>query len=182
MEERCKCIIDSCKKIKSDNPIEIFNSIASKECVRIHGPEHHILDGAAILCAYYNVTKAIDLDECLIEMVNRGMKMPGAICGHWGVCGAVSSIGAALSIIDKTTPLSSDESWSKHMEYTSKALSQLAKVGGPRCCKRDAYLALLTAIDFINEYYHIHLKKTDITCIYSPYNQQCIKGRCPFYK
>ena len=28
----------------------------------------------------------------------------------WGICGAVSSVGAALSIIDGTTPLSTDYS------------------------------------------------------------------------
>ena len=69
--------------------------------------------------------------------------MPGATCGMWGVCGAVSSMGAALSIIDGTGPLSSDDSWGKHMEFTSKALGSLAKVGGPRCCKRDAFLKVI---------------------------------------
>ena len=28
-----------------------------------------------------------------IELVKRGLQMPGATCGMWGVCGAVSSMG-----------------------------------------------------------------------------------------
>lgn len=181
MEERAKKIIDVCLQEKDTNPIEIFNNIAQKEFVRIHGPEHHILDGAALLTAYFNAGGNINLKASLEELVNRGMKMPGAICGMWGVCGAVSSMGAALSIIDGTGPLSSDESWGKHMEFTSKALSRLSEVGGPRCCKRDAFLAFQKAIEFVNENYDVKLDVNTIECIYSLKNEQCIKERCPFY-
>ena len=54
MEERVKKIIEACTLEKSKNPIDIFNNIAHKEFVRILGPEHHILDGACILTAFYN--------------------------------------------------------------------------------------------------------------------------------
>lgn len=181
MEERAKKIIDVCLQEKDTNPIKIFNNIAQKEFVRMHGPEHHILDGAALLTAYFNAGGNINLKASLEELVNRGMKMPGAICGMWGVCGAVSSMGAALSIIDGTGPLSSDESWGKHMEFTSKALSRLSEVGGPRCCKRDAFLAFQKAIEFVNENYDVKLDVNTIECIYSLKNEQCIKERCPFY-
>ncbi len=181
MEERAKKIIDVCLQEKDTNPIKIFNNIAQKEFVRMHGPEHHILDGAALLTAYFNAGGNINLKASLEELMNRGMKMPGAICGMWGVCGAVSSMGAALSIIDGTGPLSSDESWGKHMEFTSKALSRLSEVGGPRCCKRDAFLAFQKAIEFVNENYDVKLDVNTIECIYSLKNEQCIKERCPFY-
>ena len=108
--------------------------------------------------------------------------MPGATCGMWGVCGAVSSVGAALSIIDQTGPLSADASWGKHMEYTSKALYSLSQVGGPRCCKRDAYLSFQKVIEFINETYDVKLESTPIECDFSEKNEQCIKVKCPFYK
>ena len=143
MEERAKKIIEACLKESSKNPIDIFYNIAQMDFVRIHGPEHHILDGATILTAFYNAGGEIDLQNSLMELMKRGLQMPGATCGMWGVCGAVSSMGAALSIIDGTGPLSSDDSWGKHMEFTSKALGSLAKVGGPRCCKRDAFLKVI---------------------------------------
>lgn len=108
--------------------------------------------------------------------------MPGATCGMWGVCGAVSSMGAALSIIDGTGPLSSDDSWGKHMEFTSKALCSLSKVGGPRCCKRDAFLTFQKAIEYVNENYNVKLESSRIECSFSEKNEQCIKEKCPFYK
>ena len=181
MEERAKKIVEACFQEKSTNPIEIFYSIADKEFVRIHGPEHHILDGAALLTAFFNAGGKIDLQESLNELMKRGLQMPGATCGMWGVCGAVSSMGAALSIIDKTGPLSSDESWGKHMEFTSSALYSLSQVGGPRCCKRDAFLSFQKAIEFINKNYAVELKSDKIECSFSEKNEQCIRGKCPFY-
>lgn len=181
VEERAKKIIQACIKEKSHNPIEIFNEIAKMDFVRIHGPEHHILDGAALLTAYFNVGGDIDLEKSLEELMNRGLKMPGATCGMWGVCGAVSSMGAALSIIDGTGPLSSDASWGKHMEFTSKALFSLSQVGGPRCCKRDAFLSFQKAIKYINENYNVKLENSFIECGFSEKNEQCIKNKCPFY-
>ena len=96
MEERANKIIDMCLKQTSANPFEIFSAIAQADFIRIHGPEHHILDGAALLTAFYNAGGSIDLADSLNELAKRGLQMPGAICGMWGVCGAVSSMGAAL--------------------------------------------------------------------------------------
>ena len=182
MEERSKKIIEACLKESSKNPIEIFYNIAQMDFVRIHGPEHHILDGAAILTAFYNAGGEIDLQNSLTELMKRGLQMPGATCGMWGVCGAVSSMGAALSIIDGTGPLSADDSWGKHMEFTSKALGSLAQVGGPRCCKRDAFLSFQKAIEHINENYNVQMESSRIECYFSDKNEQCIKEKCPFYK
>ena len=182
MEERAKRIVEVCMQEKCRNPIEIFNNIALKNFIRIHGPEHHILDGAALLTAFYNAGGKIELSISLNELMKRGLQMPGATCGMWGVCGAVTSMGAALSIIDQTGPLSADDSWGRHMEFTSKALAGLSKVGGPRCCKRDAFICFQSAIEHINEHYEVKLEGSNIECCFSEKNEQCIKERCPFYK
>ena len=182
MEERAKKIVEACLQERSKNPLDIFYNIAQKDFVRIHGPEHHVLDGAALLTAFYNASGQIDLQTSLNELMKRGLQMPGAICGMWGVCGAVSSMGAALSIIDGTGPLSLDSSWGKHMEFTSKALCSLSQIGGPRCCKRDAFLSFQKAIEYINENYNVELESSRIECCFSEKNEQCIKERCPFYK
>lgn len=47
MEERAKKIIEACLKKSSKNPVDIFYSIAQMDFVRIHGPEHHVLDGSS---------------------------------------------------------------------------------------------------------------------------------------
>ena len=182
MENRVKNIVEACMQEKGKNPVDIFYNIAHKDFVRIHGPEHHVLDGAALLTAFYNAGGKINLSESLNELMRRGLQMPGATCGMWGVCGAVSSMGAALSIIDGTGPLSCDDSWGKHMEFTSKALLSLSKVGGPRCCKRDAFLSFQEAIRYINENYDVELQSNKMECDFSEKNEQCIKAECPFYK
>ncbi len=182
MEKRAEKIIELCLLEKSKNPIEIFINIARNDFIRIHGPEHHILDGSALLTAFYNAGGEINLQESLREMMNRGLQMPGAACGMWGVCGAVSSMGAALSIIDGTGPLSTDASWGKHMQFTSDALKRLSEIGGPRCCKRDAYLAFEEAIKYINTNFDIHIEASEISCLFYEANEQCIKNRCPYYK
>lgn len=182
MEERVHHIIEACLKEKSQDPIEIFFKIAQEDFIRIHGPEHHILDGAALLTAFYNAGGQIDLQKSLEECARRGLQMPGATCGMWGVCGAVCSMGAALSIIDGTGPLTTDSSWGKHMEMTSDALKSLSQIGGPRCCKRDAFLSFQKAIDYINNNYDVQLPKHAIECTFSHLNQQCLHDRCPFYK
>lgn len=181
MEERVKNIVDACLREKSRDPVAIFRRIAQSDAVRIHGPEHHVLDGAALLTAFYNAGGSIDLPAALQEMVKRGLQMPGATCGLWGVCGAVSSMGAALSIIDGTGPLTTDESWGKHMTFTADALHSLAQVGGPRCCKRDAFLSFQKAVDYINAHYDVQLERSEIVCSFSQRNEQCIRERCPFY-
>lgn len=73
MEERAKNIVDACMQEKSKNPVEIFYNIAHNEYVRIHGPEHHILDGASLLTAFYNAGGNIDLQDSLNELMKRGL-------------------------------------------------------------------------------------------------------------
>ena len=182
MEERCKKIIEACLQEKSKSPIDIFCNIAQMDFVRMHGPEHHVLDGVALLTAFFNAGGKIDLQDSLNELMKRGLQMPGATCGMWGVCGAVSSMGAVLSIIDGTGPLSCDASWGKHMEFTSKVLGSLSEVGGPRCCKRDAFLSFQKAIQYVNDNYDVELQNERIECCFSNKNEQCIKEKCPFYK
>ena len=46
------------------------------------------------MTAFYNAGGKIELQTSLNELVKRGLQMPGATCGMWGVCGAVSSLGA----------------------------------------------------------------------------------------
>ena len=180
LQQRAELIIAECKTISGTNPYEIFHAVAKNDFVNIHGPEHHILDGACILTAFYNAGGDIDLEAALQKLMKEGLRMPGAACGLWGVCGAVTSIGAALAIIDDTGPLSTED-WGSHMEYTSAALARLAKTGGPRCCKRDAFASMEQAVEYIQKRYSITLDMPPIKCDFSPLNAQCIGKRCPYH-
>ena len=181
VEEKAGKIIQDIQKEKGINPVKIFKNIAGKDYINIHGPEHHVLDEACILTAYYNAGGSIDLAAALDQLLREGLRMPGAMCGLWGVCGAVTSVGAALSIIDGTGPLSEDGTWGDHMSFTANAIGALGKINGPRCCKRDAMIAFAHAVEYINAHYDVSLEYEPQLCEFSGQNKQCIKDRCPFY-
>lgn len=179
--EKAELIIRDMKKETDINPVKIFKNIARNDYVNMHGPEHHILDGACILVAYKNAGGDIDLDEALEKIMHEGLRMPGAMCGLWGVCGAITSVGAALSIIDGTGPLSTDGTWGEHMKFTSNAIGELGRINGPRCCKRDAMVAFKNGIEYVNANYSVNMELEEIKCEYSEMNAQCIKERCPYF-
>lgn len=86
-----------------------------------------------------------------------------------------------ISIISGATPLK-NEPWGLANKMTSKALDAIGSIGGPRCCKRDSYIAIISAIDYVAENFNIQMEKSVIKCIHSDKNNQCIKARCPFYE
>lgn len=174
-------IIDICLGEKSQNPFTIIEKMMSQPFCHMHGPEHHVMVGAALLTAYKNAGGEIDLPSALLEIMNRGKSVPGGACGFWGACGAGISTGMFISIVTKSTPLET-ETFGQANQMTAKALAAIGRIGGPRCCKRDAYLSLLSAIAFVKETMHIELEKSQVICTRSAQNNQCIKERCPFYR
>lgn len=86
-----------------------------------------------------------------------------------------------ISIISGATPLK-NEPWGLANKMTSKALDAIGSIGGPRCCKRDSYIAIISVIDYVAENFNIQMEKSVIKCIHSDKNNQCIKERCPFYE
>ncbi len=180
LEERAQLIIEACLSNKSNDPVKIFREIANKDFVRMHGPEHHILDGACILTAYHNAGGNIDLDSSLEKVLTEGLRMPAGACGMWGVCGAVTSVGVAMWLIDRTRNVDAAILWGTRMSATSNAVQAMGELGGPRCCKRDGFIALTEAIKYINENYEVQLPLTDIKCGFFGRNDQCIKSRCPY--
>lgn len=174
-------LIGLCLGSTSKNPIEIMNSMMTQPFCHMHGPEHHVMVGAALLTAYRNAGGEINLHQSLIEMMNRGKSVPGGACGFWGACGAGISTGMFVSIISKSTPLTV-ESFGLSNLMTSNALERIGTIGGPRCCKRDSFLSILAAIDFVQEHFGIEMERQEIICDYAAQNNQCIGMRCPFSK
>lgn len=174
-------IIGMCLSEKGKNPIGILEKMMSLPFCHMHGPEHHVMVGAALLTAYRNVGGNIDLKKALSEMYSRGKNVPGGVCGFWGACGAGISTGVYMSIVTKATPLSGEE-WGFANQMTACSLQKIGSVGGPRCCKRDSYLAVLEAVHFTEEKLGIRMECQGIVCSRSEQNNQCINDRCPFYK
>ncbi len=172
-------ILDLCRNESSKNPVEIMEKMMGQPFCHMHGPEHHVMVGCALLTAYKNAGGEIDLETALAEMYNRGKSVPGGACGFWGACGAGISAGIFVSVISGSTPLA-EEPFALSHKMTSKALEQIGKVGGPRCCKRDSFLSILSAIDFVKENFAVTMEKSEVVCRYAGNNNQCIGKRCPF--
>ncbi len=172
-------IIAVCIAEDSKNPIKIFQKLTSLPFCHMHGPEHHIIVGASLLTAYKNAGGNIDLAKSLIELQTRAKKVPGGACGFWGACGAGISAGMFVSIITGATPLS-NESWGLSNRMTARALNAIGEIGGPRCCKRDSYIALREGALFIKDELGIEMELGEIKCIHRLKNNQCIGARCPF--
>lgn len=163
----------------SKDPIAIIEKMMAQPFCHMHGPEHHIMVGMALLTAYKNAGGDIDLEPALREMRNRGKAVPGGACGFWGACGAGISSGMFVSIISGSTPLGNENFGLSH-KMTARSLNAIGEIGGPRCCKRDSFLSIRNAIDFVAENFGIQMEKSEIVCHYLGQNNQCIGKRCPF--
>ncbi len=172
-------IVGLCLGTDSKDPVEIIRAMMDMPFCHMHGPEHHVMVGAALLTAYRNAGGDIDLEKALGEMTSRGKNVPGGACGFWGACGAGISSGMFVSIISSSTPLTVEPFALSH-KMTAASLEAIGEVGGPRCCKRDSFLSILTAIDFVEEHFGIRMGRPEVVCGYSAQNNQCIGKRCPF--
>ena len=140
-----------CMRETSRNPIDILEIMMSQPFCHMHGPEHHVLVGAALLTAYNNClpdSAKVDMESALAVVMERGRQVPGGACGYMGACGASISTGIFMSVITQNTPFST-ETWRLCTLCTARALEQVALNGGPRCCKRDSYVSILGAVDFV---------------------------------
>ena len=186
-------ILEECLTSKEKDPIVIMQKLMEDPYIYMHGPEHHVMVGAALITAYKNCGGFRErggqvpqeeqrvFESALEEMKARGREYPGGACGLWGCCGASVSTGIFMRIITKATPLTG-KSWKLSNQMTSRALGAIAELGGPRCCKRNSFTAAKEAVEFVKETLGIEMEIPDkIECSFSDENQQCLKKYCPYH-
>jgi len=164
------------------NPGRLATGIMKHPSVKMHGPEHHFLVPAVLLSAYYNqIGKRDQLKEKLKQAEKRSGFIPGGFCGSHGNCGAAVGTGIFMSLATGSTPLSTD-GWRQSNLITAESLLLVARHGGPRCCKRDTYISLDRAVDFIEQELKVSLEKEEhIRCEFSHLNKQCLLEDCQYY-
>ena len=171
-----------CNSSSSEDPLELALTLMRNPKVKMHGPEHHFLVPAVLLAAYYNSKKDPDEKATKIRMAKkRASQILGGFCGFYGDCGAAVGTGIFMSLITGATPLSVAE-WRLANLVTAKSLLSVAEHGGPRCCKRNTYLALLEAVDFLKENLGVTLKiNKKLECEFHDLNRECLGKNCPFH-
>lgn len=164
------------------DPIAIARTLMETPQVKMQGPEHHFMVPAVLLTAFYNVRGMRDEKVHKIEKARqRAELVKGGFCGTHGDCGAAVGTGIFVSLVTGATPLSKEE-WKLSNLVTAKSLETIALHGGPRCCKRNAFLAIQTAVDFSREHFGVVMPvKKPVLCTFSPSNKECRTKECPFF-
>ena len=171
-----------CSQSLSTAPMALAMQLMQSPLLKMHGPEHHFLVPAVLLCSYCNAT-GIPGDEKRrkIEIARRRAEdVKGGFCGFLGSCGAGMGTGMFISLITGATPLSRSE-WGLANLMTSESLRAIAERGGPRCCKRDTMLAIQSAASFVRARMRVDLDVSGARCMWSARNNECRKEECPFY-
>jgi hypothetical protein len=149
--------------------------------IKMHGPEHHFLVPAVLITAYYNKTGKPEMIPGKLKIAReRAKNVPGGACGFYGSCGTGLGTGLFMSIVLRTTPLSTDD-WTLSNLMTAEALYEIAMMGGPRCCKRTTFLALETATDFVRENLGVELERSEVVCSFFSRNKECKQTECKYF-
>ncbi len=172
-----------CAVSESKAPIATAVTLVKDQRIKMHGPEHHFLVPAVLISSYCNAAgrSREEKTRMLSSARARAADVKGGFCGTHGSCGAAVGTGIFVSIVTGATPLSRSE-WRLSNLMTSESLRAIAEKGGPRCCKRDSFLAILTARDFLARELSLDLPDEEpVMCDFHGLNRECLKEGCPFY-
>jgi len=171
-----------CTKTTETDPVRMAITLMQNPVVNMHGPEHHFLVPAVLLAAYCNITGQPDRKAKLIATAReRAGMIKGGSCGFMGDCGAAVGTGIFISLVTGATPLSHRE-WQQANLVVAKSLMTIALNGGPRCCKRNTFLAIQGAVAFAEENLGVKIPiDPKVTCQFYGMNKECRTTDCPFY-
>jgi hypothetical protein len=175
--ERC------CSSTDFVSPLALAMTLMKNPAVKMHGPEHHFLVAAVLLAAFHNRTNAEkgEVTEKIKEARKRAGEVKGGFCGFQGACGAAIGTGIFMSLVTGATPLSDRERKLSNL-ITAECLRVIAEKGGARCCKRESFLAIITAVEFVRREFGVVLPvEPPIPCAFTALNRECLRERCSFY-
>jgi hypothetical protein len=170
----------ACCSHAGSDPVALATALMRHPAVKMHGPEHHFLVPAALLATWASATGAADRAGLLAEARRRSGSVVGGSCGFHGACGSGVGVGIFASLSTGATPRSG-LSWGQANRATARALQTIGDVGGPRCCKRTSWLALLSGIRFAREELGVALSGRGPRCEFHQRNDDCLERECPFY-
>jgi hypothetical protein len=172
-----------CEVTRETDPIRIAVLLMKHPAIRMHGPEHHYLVSCVLLAALRNLGNFEVDNSALEKAVARGKRIPLGSCGLWGACGAAIGVGIAISVATKSS-WTADKERSLSMQATCEALSEIAKIGGPRCCKASTFAAIEAASKFLKQEFGVDF--TSLTsprpCCFKAINDECLGNKCPYFE
>lgn len=175
--------LDYFKRDEVKNAWELAEELMDIEGLPMHCPPHHFLMPAVLLTVLGKQQGISEeqLQKQLKEACKRSKNVLGGFCGFYGSCGAAVGTGIFMSVYTKSSP-GSGQTWSWCNETTGRALLKIASVEGPKCCKRNTYLALESVHESIREHLGEELAQPErVVCKYYPQNKECKREKCPYY-
>jgi MoaA/NifB/PqqE/SkfB family radical SAM enzyme/SAM-dependent methyltransferase len=180
-EDALTVIEHVCTTTSETDVIKLLDELHSHKKVPMHGPEHHALVPGVILAAYRNLGGAIS-DDDIRTGIKRGSVIPGGFCGYAGNCGAAVGVGIAFSLILESNPLKTSER-AAALTATATVLERISRLEAARCCQRESFIALTSAIELSESMLPIPLRSdAALICRQSRRNEECIKALCPVVK
>ena len=174
-------MIAICRDNACPDPVKLFRIMVRDDDIPMHGTIHHSIVPMALITSVWSVSGDFDLESYLREAIGRSSEVPPAICGLWGCCGSAIGVGIFESIMARTGPLSRGRSWGNCNRSTSDALASVSVVGGPRCCKRNAVLSIMSACESARVDLGVDLHPSAFSCTGHGRSKECIGSRCPFF-
>jgi hypothetical protein len=170
-----------CAQAETTDPWRLADGLMQSPLVKMHGPEHHFLVPAVLLTAAAEAAgRADEKPDLLAKARRRAEQVLGGFCGTHGACGAALGVGIAVAVWTGSTPLKVRE-WQLSNLATAAALTDIANQGGPRCCKRDTWLALAAAAAFFRTELGVTLAGPDtVVCPWHKLEGTCQGDTCPF--
>jgi hypothetical protein len=171
----------TCAAAGEADPIALAVRLMRHPSVKMHGPEHHFLVPAVLLAAWSNARGEPGRRAARVaEARRRTEPLCGGFCGIQGACGAGIGTGTFVAIATGATPVKGPERGLSN-RMTARALDVVSRTDGPRCCKRDSFLAILAAARFARAHLGVELPARGPTCEWSDANAECIGDACPFH-
>jgi hypothetical protein len=170
-----------CLRSDKTDPMALAVEIMSSPAVKMHGPEHHFIVPAVLMTCINN--KHGDFPD-LKDRIDFVRKIAGETVPNCSfdlrTCGAAIGTGIFLEMLNNHDAATEDE-WSLSKNIVADSLTKIADSGGPRCCKRDTYLALEASVEFLSDKYAIELPTSQAKCTFSLRNNSCKREECNFY-
>jgi predicted RNA-binding Zn-ribbon protein involved in translation (DUF1610 family) len=170
-----------CMQSHKTDPVSLAVEIMRSPAIKMHGPEHHMIVPSVLLTCINNKYHTVQDLAAKIDLAEEIAMERAPVCSYdLNMCGAAIGTGVFLELYTGLNPEDEDE-WSLPNQIIAKSLKIIAEKKGPRCCKRDTYISLLAAIDFLAEKFAIELPASEARCTFSNRNNSCMREDCDFY-
>lgn len=116
-----------------------------EECLICKAPLEYLQEDILMECSIchkseFSKTRCVNGHYVCNECHSKGVDSIVGLCLNETSCDPID-------IITGSTPLM-NEAWGHSNLMTSRSLARLGEIGGPRCCKRNSYMSILTAVDY----------------------------------